>query len=265
MHKNSSARKNIACLSRTHAILINPDGGGEKNSRKGREETFDHPVTVWLTTKKREQKKKDNPSFTTREISREGIISTKSHLEAGRCCTERTLFRHSSIQSTGKTFSSPWHCWSSATWRISHMAHVRLFLYASRYVMKFSTRWRWITHDDRLEAGPFREKITAARSTPDRFVKNAEGIVVKKRRRDACTSSPRISCIHHYQDDEKRRYYFLGSKRKEIYLLSISQLEDNLSWLKKRIKTASNCILEEMINKFPSVTAHRPKLHPLRD
>lgn len=95
--------------------------------------------------------------------------------------------------------------------------------------MKFSTRWRWITHDDRLEAGPFREKITAARSTPDRFVKNAEGIVVKKRRRDACTSPPRISCIHHYQDDEKRRYYFLGSKRKEIYLLSISQLEDNLS------------------------------------
>lgn len=41
--------------------------------------------------------------------------------------------------------------------------------------MKFGTRWRrWITHDDRLEAGPFREKITAAFN---RFVKNAEGIV----------------------------------------------------------------------------------------
>lgn len=66
-----------------------------------------------------------------------------------------------------------------------------LFLYGSRYVVKFGTRWRrWITHDDRLEAGSFREKITAAFN---RFVKNAEGIVrgekKEKRRRDACTPS----------------------------------------------------------------------------
>lgn len=55
----------------SHARDFNkPRWGEEKNSRKGREETFDHPVTVWLTTKKREQKKKDNPSFTTRDLER---------------------------------------------------------------------------------------------------------------------------------------------------------------------------------------------------
>lgn len=64
--------------------------------------------------------------------------------------------------------------------------------------MKFSTRWRWITHDDRLEAGPFREKITAARiTTPDRFVKNAEGIVAKKEKKETRrVHATRISCIH---------------------------------------------------------------------
>lgn len=90
--------------------------------------------------------------------------------------------------------------------------------------MKFSTRWRWITHDDRLEAGPFREKITAARiTTPDRFVKNAEGIVAKKEKKETrrvhatedIVYPSRITYRIYY--DEKSED-FLGSK---TFLLSI--------------------------------------------
>lgn len=63
------------------------------------------------------------------------------------------------------------------------------------------------------------EKITAARSTPDRFVKNAEGIVRGERRKketrrvhENIRVSTRLPSL---------RYYFLGRKKRKIYLLSI--------------------------------------------
>lgn len=63
------------------------------------------------------------------------------------------------------------------------------------------------------------EKITAARSTPDRFVKNAEGIVRGERRKK---ETRRVhENIAYPPDYHYLRYYFLGRKKRKIYLLSI--------------------------------------------
>lgn len=165
-------------------------------------------------------------------------------------------------QSTGKTLSLR-HCWPSATWRFAYGARspCRLFLYGSRYVMKFSTRWRRITHDDRLEAGPFREKITAARSTPDRFVKNAEGIVRGERRKK---ETRRVHENIAYPPDYHRYGIIFWDERKEKYISSRSLIRRSglkfspfrSDWwfilidLEKIIKTTSNCILEQITNKI---------------
>lgn len=107
LHKNSCARKNIVCLSRTHTILTNPNRRGEKKIPFEEGERIGQERSVWsfcYTLANHDVSERENRGriilLFRGEISREGETESWRSLtsrQAGAARNaERTLFRHSS-------------------------------------------------------------------------------------------------------------------------------------------------------------------------